>query len=430
MIAVNTSSGFQKTTSYKVVIPFYGFAALSFLIACVLLLAHTEIWQQHHFNPKTLAITHLMALGWGTMIILGASHQLLPVIIEGKLDSELLAYLSFGCAAVGIPLLVTGFYYFHTGLLLQSGAVLVNAAVVFYLVNVTSSIYENKKLDVYALFMLTASIWLFVTTFFGLMLVFNFTRTWLPANSLEYLSLHAHLGLAGWFLLMVLGVGSKLIPMFLISKYSNTKKLWCIYALINGSLFAFIGGKIFQLPSYFYAVPISGILLAVLLFSQYCYKAYVQRIRKKTDQQMKISLVSVAFILLPLIIIIATLGFLRSASSIVLLYGFTIFFGWLTAIIFGMTFKTLPFIVWHKIYHNTASSKTPLPKDLFSENLFTWMAVCYLAGFLLFATGIALSNILLLQAGALSLLVSAFFYAGNVTKTILHKPVSYGSNQQ
>jgi cbb3-type cytochrome oxidase subunit 1 len=72
--------------------------------------AQYGIIQQHYFNPKTLAITHLMALGWGTMIILGASHQLLPVLIEGKLDSYLLALLSFIFAAAGIPLLVTGFY--------------------------------------------------------------------------------------------------------------------------------------------------------------------------------------------------------------------------------------------------------------------------------------------------------------------------------
>jgi hypothetical protein len=38
-------------------------------------------------------------LGWGTMMILGASHQLVPVMIEGKLYSNTLAYLSFAFAA-------------------------------------------------------------------------------------------------------------------------------------------------------------------------------------------------------------------------------------------------------------------------------------------------------------------------------------------
>src|SRR5690606_31345927 len=84
-----------KNTSYKVVLPFYGYAALSFLIATILILTNTSAFTKHYFNPQTLAITHTMALGWGTMIILGASHQLFPVMIEGKLHSNLLAYLSF-----------------------------------------------------------------------------------------------------------------------------------------------------------------------------------------------------------------------------------------------------------------------------------------------------------------------------------------------
>jgi hypothetical protein len=89
MFPPTSNTGLQKTTSYKVVLPFYIFAAVSFLLACILLLINTSAVHQHYFQPQTLAITHLMALGWGTMIILGASHQLLPVLIEGKLSSDL-----------------------------------------------------------------------------------------------------------------------------------------------------------------------------------------------------------------------------------------------------------------------------------------------------------------------------------------------------
>lgn len=101
-----------KNTTYKVVTPFYLYAAISFLAATLLLVFSTEAFTQHHFHPKTLAITHAMALGWGTMIILGASHQLVPVLIEAKLYSNFLAYLSFVLAGIGIPLLVHSFFSF------------------------------------------------------------------------------------------------------------------------------------------------------------------------------------------------------------------------------------------------------------------------------------------------------------------------------
>lgn len=99
-----------KNTSYKVVLPFYVYGALSFLASMILLLTSTTAFTSHYFSPHLLAITHIMALGWGTMIILGASHQLVPVLIESKLYSNKLAYTSFVLSAIGIPLLVYGLY--------------------------------------------------------------------------------------------------------------------------------------------------------------------------------------------------------------------------------------------------------------------------------------------------------------------------------
>jgi hypothetical protein len=420
-----TTSGLQKTTSHQVVLPFYIFGALSFLLACILLLINTGVVHQHYFQPQTLAITHLMALGWGTMIILGASHQLLPVLIEGKLDSDLLAHLSFILAAAGIPFLVTGFYMFHLGWVLQTGAVLINSAVICYFINVVTSIIESKRHDVYAWFIATASLWLFTTVFFGLLLVFNFSCSLLPENSTEYLSIHAHMGLAGWFLLLVIGVASRLIPMFLISKYTSTRTLWWIYALINVGLIGFILLKTWKFFPSFYYSPFLLVLIALVLFANFAYKAYKVRIRKQVDQQMKISLLSVALLFLPLISLLLVIFFISTneRSNIVLLYGFCIFFGWITAIIFGMTFKTLPFIVWNKVYRVRATGKTPAPKELFSELLFKLMAIFYLLGFALFLTGIILLNDILLKIGAASLLGSAIFYVYNVAKTLFHQPV-------
>src|SRR5215831_14985578 len=135
MFVASNKNDLSKTTTHKVVLPFYMYAALAFLVATALLFTSSETFTQHYFQPHTLAITHTMALGWGTMIILGASHQLLPVLIEGKLYSNLLAYLSFAFAAIGIPMLVCAFYTFNLNWQAQYGAILINAAVALYLIN-------------------------------------------------------------------------------------------------------------------------------------------------------------------------------------------------------------------------------------------------------------------------------------------------------
>jgi len=427
MIAATANTSLVKNTTHKVVLPFYVYAALSFLAATVLLLFSTNAFTQHYFHPNTLAITHTMALGWGTMIILGASHQLVPVLVEAKLYSNSLAYVSFVLAAIGIPLLVYSFFQFQFNWPAQMGAILINAAVISFLVNMAVSILQSKSENVHAVFVFTAAAWLLVTTLIGLLLVCNFTRSILPNDSLHYLSLHAHIGIVGWFLLLVIGVGSRLIPMFLISKYNNIKRLWTIYYLVNTALVSFIILFFSSLPAWLYLLPVVAVLLALSLFAQFCYKAYQQRIRRQVDEQMKISLLSVVMMLLPIVflIVLMVLLLLSSATTkLVLAYGFSIFFGWLTAIILGMTFKTLPFIVWNKVYHNKAGlGKTPSPKDLFSTKVFNSMGIAYLFGFVFFAAGILLANTIVLQAATILLLIAAVLYNWNIIAMLLHKPL-------
>lgn len=419
------TTGLQKTTGHRVVVPFYVYAALSFLLATGLLLASTEVAGEHYFHPPTLAITHLMALGWGTMIILGASHQLVPVLIEGRLYSEKLAGASFVLAAVGIPFLVAGFYFFHTGWPMQAGGILVNTAVVCYLVNVALSIREKKGRDVYAFFILTAALWLLATTGFGLLLVYNFRYNFLSKDSLSYLSIHAHMGLAGWFLLLIVGVGARLIPMFLVSKYVNKKRLWAIFALVNAGLLGFIALRSVPATTAFSYAPFVLVAAGLVLFVHYCTRAYQERIRKQVDDPMKISLLSVALLALPVISLLVVIGFVsrEPKSNLVLLYGFCIFFGWITAIILGMTFKTLPFIVWNKVYHHkSGGGKSPALKDLFSDRLVRWMGISYLAGFSIFIVGLIVLNDWLLKVGAAALVAAAIFYVWNVAIVVFHQP--------
>lgn len=417
-----------KTTSYRVVLPFYFYAALSFLAGTVLLFDSIPVFSGHYFHPKLLAVTHCMALGWGTMMIMGAAHQLVPVLIEGKLYSDLAAYLSFALAALGIPLLVYGFYTFSLGMAAQWGGILIVAAIVVCLFNLAMSMARSKSENVHAVFVFTATLWLLSTTCLGLALLFNFTTLFMLKDSLSYLSLHAHMGIVGWFLLMIIGVGTKLIPMFLISKYSNNKILWLIFILINLGLLSFVFLNLYTSNQLLLLFPLLLTGISLALFVSYCFNSYKHRIRKKVDEQMKLSLLSVLLLLIPLLLLLLIVGLMllfdKQQNSLVLAYGFLLFFGWISSIILGMSFKTLPFIVWNKVYHKLVGTGiTPNPKDLFSRRLFRMMGYCYVPGILIFTSGIVLEQSLVMQGGAVCLFVSAVFYTWNILKIINHKAV-------
>lgn len=428
MIGVLDNTAAAKTTSHKVVLPFYIYASVAFFAACIFIFVNYTHFTGHYFHPHLLAITHIMTLGWGTMVILGASHQLVPVLIEGKLYSNVLATITFILAAIGIPILIYSFYIFNMGALALTGATLIVLAVLFYLINLAMSISNANSENVHSVFIFTSAIWLFVTVVIGLLLVYNFTHLFLSNNSLHFLSLHAHLGIIGWFLLLVIGVGSRLIPMFLISKYTNPKTLWIIYYLINASLLIYSIFFFSSLTNIMTLLSILILLTALLLFIRFIFIAHKQRIRKKVDKQMQISLVAVIMLIFPVLIATILMGVvlvLKSENTgLVLLYGFMVFFGWITAIILGMTFKTLPFIVWNKIYHNRAAlGKTENPRDLFSHLVFNTMGVIYLIGFISFSIGIFLANHLLLLSGSGALVLASFLYNVNVFKLVFHKPI-------
>jgi hypothetical protein len=408
-----------RHTTHKAVLPFYVYAALAFLAGAVLLTLSDNAFLKHYFHPNTLAITHTIALGWGTMIILGASHQLVPVLIEGTLYNNRLAHISFTLAALGIPLLVYAFYVFDMGWPARTGAIMINAAILVYIVNLFVSLSKSKHENVQVIFVFTAALWLLFTTILGLLMVYNFSFSLFSKDSLRYLPLHAHLGIAGWFLLLIIGVASRLIPMFLISKYENTPLLWWLYGLINGGLLLFTALFIYFPKPAIYMAPLALVMIALLLFGYYIFQSFRSRIRRKVDPPMQISLLSVLMTLLPLLLLLVIL--VKNDQKLVLTYGFTIFFGWITAIILGMTFKTLPFIIWNKVYHGRAGlGKTPDPKDLFDHKLFGVMAVAYITGFVLFGSGILLANPVILKLSALLLLVTAVFYNLNVFKVVYH----------
>jgi hypothetical protein len=110
------------------------------------------------------------------------------------------------------------------------------------------------------------------------------------------------------------------------------------------------------------------------------------------------------------------------ALRLSVVYGSLFLLGWLTAIILGMTFKTLPFIIWNKVYQTLSGKQaTPSPKDLFSNRLITWQIIFYVPGFILVEMGILLQNAVLLKTGSVLLLATAIVYNVNVGKLVFHR---------
>ncbi|RAU82827.1 hypothetical protein [Pontibacter arcticus] len=418
-----------------VVLPHYAFAALAFVALSILLLFSTDAFGGHYFHPKLLTLTHVATLGWATMLIFGALYQLLPVVLDCKLYSEKLGIFAFGFLGIGTILLAWCFWHFELGYSMHLAACSLVISFILFTINVIQTARLAPKWTIESDFIVTSAIWLLVTGIVGLVMVLNFTMAFLPVEHTHYLKLHAHIGMSGWFLLLIIGVGAKLIPMFLLAHAERTEKLNWSYNLINVGLVFFIIDHIF-LHTVFLPVYAALVVAGVALFLLFIYETAKTRKRQDVDLGMKQTFVALALLLLPLLLVMvisSQLNFPQQLlSAVYLVYGISVFLGFISALILGQTFKTLPFIVWMHAYENYVGRfKTPLPKDLYSHTLQRWQNVFYLLGFILLITGVLFQNQQIILAGAIGFTLTSILYTINVYKLLLHKvqelkPFTYG----
>lgn len=410
----------------SVVIPHFIFGAFSFILLAIMIVLSNTSLLEAYFNTKLIAITHMAVLGWATMIVFGALYQLIPVVFETTLYSEKLAKFTFWITAGSILFLTYSFWIgaFSTLLVYASG--LMFFSLFLFIINVLLSYKRSKIKNMASKFVIASIFWLAITELVGTVIAFNFKFNFLSGVHLHYLKIHATLGLTGWFLLLIIGVGSTLLPMFLISHQLNYKKLTFSFYMINGGLLGLILNWFIVSDQTTTIICWVLIAVGVLFFVSFIYESYRKRIRKKLDIGMQYSMIAIAAIVLPILvsfILVFGLGFkFELLTRITTLYGFSIIFGFITTLILGQTYKTLPFIVWLEKYKKmVGKTKTPLPRELYSEKIATVQFYCYLVFIIAIPTGILMKNMNIIRVGSFSLLAVAVFYNINVFKIIFHK---------
>ncbi|MGA9211355.1 hypothetical protein [Kaistella sp.] len=409
-----------KAPGNSAVLPFYATGALMFLALCVLMVFSPESFTRHYFTPHLLTMVHVAALGWGTMIIFGAAHQLLPVICEQDLYSEKMATFVWYTLTLGMILLTTNFWNLTVGWVMIAGGSLIVISASLYLFNVLKTSRICKKYSIQKLFLTSSAFWLVFTVIVGLLLAINLKFPFFKQSHLEILKLHTHAGFAGWFLQLITGVSTKLVPMFLLGKSTKDFLLKWAFVFQNLGLILFLTDGYFIGMSFrvlFYAVII---LIGVVFWLLYLFDTFKNRLRKRVELLMKHAFLSFLALLLSILLLPAV--YFSNGYRWTMLYGTLIFMGWITSIILGKTFKTLPFIIWNDHYKNLSGKvKVPLPKDLYSEKLTIWQFRIFIAAFLVFALGIILQQVFIIRIGAMLWVLVAVLYNINVFKLMFHK---------
>src|SRR5690554_1485174 len=155
---------------FRIVLKYFLTAIFSYLLINILLVFNFDTFQGHHFQPKILSITYIVTLGWITMIIFGALFQLIPVVLQVKLFSEVLAEIQYWIFTLGVFTLVYSFWFFTIDIPLTIGASLINLGVLIFLINVIATFTKVKEWNLTATYLSAALFYLLITAAAGLLL--------------------------------------------------------------------------------------------------------------------------------------------------------------------------------------------------------------------------------------------------------------------
>src|SRR6266540_4486131 len=372
----------------------------------------------HYYHPRVLALTHAVTLGWITLTIMGASFQLIPIVLERPIWSERLAGWQFWIVVLSTAGMV-GHFYIGTWPGVLAAAGLLTVGVAMYLLNVALSLRGYSRWDFTARLVVLGYVGLALTVMFGLALGADRIWTFLPGQFFPRLQAHFHLALLGWVVPMVMGVAARVYPMFLLAPepggWPARLQLWGLLVGVPAVVLGLLGVSPLIVPGAL------AVALAALGHAVWVVRMARHRKRPQLDWGLRFVLTGTVF-LLPVTAL--GLGFaldLFSGPHLGSSYAVLVLGGWVSLTIVGMMLKIVPFLVWYRVYSPRAGKEAvPTLAQL------TWPRAEGLAYFLLTAGFVFLSLATMVGqaewirvAGAV-LLLGALGFAASLIRVLQH----------
>jgi hypothetical protein len=332
-------------------------AAAAFVLAALAVPWLAADLAGHYYHPRLLALTHTVTLGWITLTIMGASYQLIPIVLERPVWSERLArwqYAVFVTGTVG----VAGHFFIAEWIGFVWSAGLLTLAIAAHVLNSALSVRGLRRWTFTARLVVLALAGLSLTALFGTALGVGHVRTVLPGGFFANLHAHVHLALLGWVLPMVIGVAARVHPLFLLAQEPAGRgaavQLW---GLALGVPATVVGLLLESRLAVLGAIAVAAAVTAHLGWILTMVRA---RRRPALDWGLRFVLVGAAF-LVP-----ATgLGLALAAGAVngprwALAYAAVALGGWASLTIAGMMLKIVPFLVWSRAY-SPLVGRAPVP---------------------------------------------------------------------
>ena len=361
--------------------PPFGAPLRFFLVAPLFLLLAAAIglfmpeWQSTRWSPASLALTHLITLGYLAMVMLGSLLQMLPVVLGTPVPAvQLVGWLGLVGLSLGTPCLALGFLLGEP-LWLYAGVLLLGSGFVPFSIAIVVSLIKTLAPHV-AWPIRQAVLALLITLALGIALAGAFSGLWPITAIAELTALHAAWGLAGWVLILIIGIAYQVVPMLQITPlYPVWVTRWLTGLMLLGLL-------LYSNLAWAEAKP-NGSLLGALLLCAGSIVFAIVTLRLQSRRRRKLADITLDFWRLGMrcLILAALLFPLRlpslswlpadwSAAAEISL-GIAFLLGFAASVVSGMLYKIVPFLAWFHLKTQTGAKVGSIPnmKQMIPDNL-------------------------------------------------------------
>ncbi|WDZ80107.1 hypothetical protein PWG15_32320 (plasmid) [Ensifer adhaerens] len=343
--------------------------------------------------PETLALVHVVVLGWLSLLMTGALLQFVPVLVGRPLSFPSVALPALLVLITGIASLTLGFVSLSGAINLPVTLLPVGAAVSILGFSVlgfvfAATLWHARPLPLPARFVAVGLAALFGTMLLGGIyagVLSGLIDTEAAIDlTIDGLSLHASLGLCGWLSFTTMGVSYRLLTMFMLSpdKERTTSRLVFVLGALCLGLLAvavpvILAGAFGRTPLLLLAVGSGAAVVAIYVGD--ILRIYRERRRKAIELNSRASIGAFASLIAAtaLFVTLLAIGRLDAGSGAVI---YLVAFGWLTGMGLAQLYKIVPFMTWLECY-GPALGRVPTPRvqDLVVEaSGLRWFRLYYL----------------------------------------------------
>jgi hypothetical protein len=386
---------------------YYAVAYAGFAAGLLVLAADPAIPGASFYQPRFVALVHLLTLAWLTGSILGSLYIVGPLALRLPMGVRTPDWIAFGSFVFGTSGMVAHFWI-NTYDGMAWSAVFVIGAIGWVGLRVLRGLRGSNVPAGVRLHIALAFLNIVAAAALGMLIGFDRSRGFLAISPLAVMFAHAHLAAAGWVMMLVIGLSYRLIPMMLPAVMPAGRSIALSAILLEAGL---------AVLTWTLLLDSTGAWLGALLMigGVVSFVAHVRRmLRRRVPRPPSLPQrdwstwqvhAALAWLLVALgsglALSIGVPGDYRLA--LMWIYATAGLVGFLAQMVAGMQGRLVPLYAWYRAYAAAGSppdrSSHALPSTAFARAIF----LCWAAGLPLLAWGFSRGDQLAIRSGALIL---------------------------